>query len=365
VNHTPRRRVAVIGCGAIAQSHLRYLHASPLVDLVALVDLAPVVTGHLAQMLGPGVRAFDDAATMLDEVRPDTVHVLTPPSSHVPLSTLALQAGADVLCEKPLAATAPEVDALLAVAGGAGRQVMECQNYRYLPEMAWLRGVVADGRLGRLRQVDIDVRVPIASGGRFVDDGVPHYVSHLPGGAVRDFLPHMVYLAEDVLPLLPGEVVSARWDLVSGKAAMGSDTLTAVLAGDDVTVLLRFSALGSPPGFRVAVVGEQGSVSVDLFHRKRSLETRSVGGPLAAVVDRLSTARQAVVDAAQEVRGKVLHAGENGIPELLDDMYRRLAAGEPMPVSPSQLRRTAEVVDLLIAHGGLVSSDATHAAVAS
>ena len=349
----PISRVAVIGCGAIAQSHLRHLHASPHVDLVGLVDLSPVVVEHLAAMLGPGVGAFTDAGQMLASVQPDMVHVLTPPSLHVPLSDAAMRAGADVLCEKPLAATAGEVDSLLAVAADTGRQVMEVQNYRYLPEMDWLRATLADDRLGALRQIDIDVRVPIAGGGRFVDDSVPHYVSHLPGGAVRDFLPHMVYLAEDLLPLLPVDVVAARWDLVSGKAALGQDSLTAVLAGGGTTVLLRFSAVGSPPTFKVAVTGETGSASVDLFHRKRSVEQRSFGGPLAAVFDRLGTARQSVVDSVQEVRSKVLFSGENGIGTLLDDVYRRRVEGLPMPVSPAQLARTAAVVDELIERGGL------------
>lgn len=348
-----RFSVAVIGCGAIAQSHLAFLHRNPLVDLVAIVDVSPTVTEHLAAMLGPGVRWYSDHGRMLAEVTPDVVHVLTPPASHVAISADALRGGAHVLCEKPIAANAADVADLLVIAAASDRRIMECQNYRYLSEMYWLREVCADPRFGKIRSVDIDVRVPIAAGGRFADDETPHYVSHLPGGAVRDFLPHMVYLAEDLMPYLRVEVRSADWRLLSGRRALGSDTLTALLAGEHETVGLRFSAIGNPPGFRVAVVGDDGSASVDLYHRRRTLELRSFGGPLAAVFDRLGDARLALTDALGEVRNKVLHSGENGIATMLEDVYEHLAASESFPVAPERLHRTAAVIDDLVNVGGL------------
>src|SRR3954452_21465644 len=114
-------RVAVVGCGAIAESHLQFLRCAEQAQLVALVDVSAVVVEHLAGLHGPGVCAFTDAATMAAALQPDVVHVLTPPATHVGIARAMLGAGAHVICEKPLAGTAAEVDELLTLAGERSR----------------------------------------------------------------------------------------------------------------------------------------------------------------------------------------------------------------------------------------------------
>jgi predicted dehydrogenase len=339
-------RVAVVGCGAIAESHLQFLRSADGAELVALVDVSAVVVEHLAGLHGPGVQAFTDAATMAAAVEPDVVHVLTPPATHVAIARAMLGAGAHVICEKPLAGTAVEVDELLTFAHERSRILLECQNYRFLGEVAWLQAHLRS--LGQVRTVEIDIRVPIAAGGRFVDDAMPHHTSHLPGGAIRDFLPHMVYLAEHLVPMLPIELVGVNWALRSGKHALGCDSMTGVLSGEELDLVLKFSALGSPPTCAIDVVGELGMAHVDLFHRHRRIETRGVGGPLAAVIDRARGAQQAAVDAVQEVRSKVLDAGQNGMSAMLTAFYAGLSEGTAV-IRPAQLRRTAQVVDALVA----------------
>jgi predicted dehydrogenase len=240
------------------------------------------------------------------------------------------------------------VESVLGIAAQQDRVLVECQNYRYLDEFRWLRSAAGPDHIGSVRAVEIDVRVPITSGGRFVDDTVPHHASHLAGGAVRDFLPHMVYLVDEFVPSLPVEVAGASWQLTSKKVALGMDTLTAVLANDEVQVVLRFSGVGSPPAFTVSVVGERGRVAADLFHRHRTIEVRRLGGPLAAVVDRVLASKQGVVDAALEIQSKVLKGSENGIDAMLGDIYASLVAGTPCPITPAQLLRTAQVVDDIV-----------------
>jgi predicted dehydrogenase len=294
------------------------------------------------------VQAFASGSEMVDSVRPDVVHVLTPPATHVRISAEMLRAGSHVICEKPLASQASEVQSLLDVATQQDRVLVECQNYRYLDEFRWLKSAAGPELIGSIRTVEIDVRVPIASSGRFVDDTVPHHASHLAGGAVRDFLPHMVNLVDEFVPSLPIEVAGANWQLTSRKKALGMDTLTAVLANDEVQVVLRFSGVGSPPAFTVSVVGERGRVAADLFHRHRTVEVRKIGGPLAAVADRILASKQGVVDAVQEIRSKVLSGSENGMQPMLTDIYASLLAGTPCPIAPGQLLRTAQVVDDIV-----------------
>jgi len=100
-----RLRAAVIGASGIGKHHAKWYHLDGC-DVVAFVGTSPASTQKTAETLR-GIfdfqgRAYTDAATMLNEEYPDLVSVCTPPPLHVEHATAALQAGAHVLCEKPL-----------------------------------------------------------------------------------------------------------------------------------------------------------------------------------------------------------------------------------------------------------------------
>ncbi|MFF8828327.1 Gfo/Idh/MocA family protein [Streptomyces sp. NPDC015131] len=96
------------------------------------------------------------ALVVRDDV--DVVDICTPGDSHAEIAVAALEAGKHVLCEKPLANTVAEAEAMVAAAERArarGRVAMVGFNYRRVPAMAYARGLVAGGRLGALRHVRI------------------------------------------------------------------------------------------------------------------------------------------------------------------------------------------------------------------
>src|SRR5690606_27166749 len=98
---------------------------------------------------------YTDAAAMLAEVRPDIVHVLTPPQTHAPLVRQALAAGAHVICEKPMTGTAEETGALLDAAAAAGRVLVESRNLLFNDPVIALLEAIRAGRLGEIRECDV------------------------------------------------------------------------------------------------------------------------------------------------------------------------------------------------------------------
>src|SRR5260370_766805 len=97
-------RAAVIGAGQIARQHLACLQGLPGVDVAAVCDREPSVAECAAERYGiPSW--FTDHRRMLRDVRPDVVHVTTPPTSHHRLAMDALDAGAHVIVEKPATTT--------------------------------------------------------------------------------------------------------------------------------------------------------------------------------------------------------------------------------------------------------------------
>ncbi|MGC2778134.1 MAG: Gfo/Idh/MocA family oxidoreductase, partial [Bradyrhizobium sp.] len=117
-------KAALIGAGQIARQHLACLNTLPGVELVAICDLSPATAEAAAERYAIPFW-FTDHRAMLEQVRPDVVHVTTPPTSHFRLGMDALDAGAHVIVEKPATSTFEELETLTRRAKEKGRHVVE------------------------------------------------------------------------------------------------------------------------------------------------------------------------------------------------------------------------------------------------
>jgi predicted dehydrogenase len=105
---TGRHRVAVVGAGWWTDVfHLPGLRARSDVDVVALHSRQETAARALVEKHGISA-VFTDYAAMLTQVRPEVVVIVTPNHTHHPLALAAIQAGAHVICEKPLALNATQ-----------------------------------------------------------------------------------------------------------------------------------------------------------------------------------------------------------------------------------------------------------------
>ena len=139
---TPLRAV-LAGAGALGPFWATELIESPDTELVGWVDLDPRRVAVAATELGVTVAAGDALEPMLREQRPDFVVNVTPPAAHHAVALAALEHGAAVLNEKPLATSLTEARKMIAAADRAGRLLMVSQNRRYMPELREFRTEVA------------------------------------------------------------------------------------------------------------------------------------------------------------------------------------------------------------------------------
>src|SRR3989441_915441 len=93
---------------------------------------------------------FERWEEMLEQAKPEIVVIATPPHLHRVIAVRALASGAHVLCEKPLAMTRAEAEAMVDAARRAGRVGMTCFNWRFAAAMQELHSRVAEGALGRI-----------------------------------------------------------------------------------------------------------------------------------------------------------------------------------------------------------------------
>ena len=142
-------RVGVIGLGAMGKGHLgAYGRIPEAVEVAALCDLREEALAAAGERF-PGARTAGDFRELLEPGDLDLVSVITMPQTHCEIAVAALEAGAHVLCEKPLAMSVAEADRMLAAAEGAGRMIQVGTNMRHMLEAGLLRELVASGKLGK------------------------------------------------------------------------------------------------------------------------------------------------------------------------------------------------------------------------
>jgi predicted dehydrogenase len=148
-------RGAISGFGEVAaQAHLAGWGTRPGVSIVAIHD--PVAARrHHAINLAKNVRVYDNLELMLDGEALDFVDIASPPAFHAPTARLALEAGANVLVEKPLCVDAAESDELAALAARESRILMCVHNWKHAPAYRRAHEMVASGRLGEVRYVSL------------------------------------------------------------------------------------------------------------------------------------------------------------------------------------------------------------------
>ncbi|MEA2271324.1 MAG: hypothetical protein QOI98_32, partial [Solirubrobacteraceae bacterium] len=225
---------ALVGTGHIARQHLECLASIAGVQTLAVCDHSPVAARAAAERFGVP-RWYTDHRRMLAEVPVDVVHVTTPVGSHVEVASDALDAGCHVIVEKPAAPTHAEVRALLETADTRGRWLVEDLNYLFNAPVRRLRALVDGGALGDVVHVEVTLCVTVT---RPASEAQDPYAS-LPGGALRDVLPHVVSLALEFAG--PARVTGATWPRPNAPGGPAGE-LRALLSGERATAALSVSS---------------------------------------------------------------------------------------------------------------------------
>ena len=139
--------VLLVGLGRWGANHLRILRSLPVTLYCADIDPAPLAA--LVRSGFPAARTTRDAFALLDRI--DAAVLATPAPSHFELARHLLEAGKDVLVEKPLALTAAEAQTLTDLAARTGRILQVGHIFLYDPASLWLRDAVRRDDFGRLR----------------------------------------------------------------------------------------------------------------------------------------------------------------------------------------------------------------------
>lgn len=142
-------RAGIVGCGGIANAkHLPAMEKCGLYEVVAFCDIIPEQAQETKEKFGSSdAKVFTDYRELVKEDL-DVVYVTTPNRSHSEISIAAMEAGKDVMCEKPMARTYAETEKMLETAKRTGRVLNIAYQNRYRPDSAYLKEMCKNGEMG-------------------------------------------------------------------------------------------------------------------------------------------------------------------------------------------------------------------------
>jgi predicted dehydrogenase len=268
---TQTLRYAVIGAGGISATHLNGIATQPRVEVVGISDPADPAKWRTPDGYGH-VPKFTDPEKMLAETKPDLVSICTPNKFHASLTELALAHGAHVACEKPMAMTLAEAEAMEAARAKAGKHGAINFSYRNVGAFRFARELIARGDLGKLLRVNC-VYLQSFLGAPAQPYTWRNDVSLAGFGALGDLGVHMLDGVSFITGLECQRVVGLAQTLIpekpdaAGKSQrITTDTNAAWLTELTGGVIGCFETSQVAPGygnfFRIELSGESGTLAV-------------------------------------------------------------------------------------------------------
>ncbi|MGR9108180.1 MAG: Gfo/Idh/MocA family protein [Gammaproteobacteria bacterium] len=350
-------RVAIVGCGKIADQHLHAINRIPDCKVVSLCDREVLMARQMGERFGV-VDCFSDLALLLKSTSPDVVHITTPPQSHFALAQLCLDSGTHVYIEKPFTVTSREAESLIRLAETRGLKVTVGHNYQFTHEMLAMRKLVGQGFLGG-RPVHLESHWSYDLGDiSYVGAalGSTHWVRKLPGQLLHNIISHGVAKLAEFIDDEIAEIVASAHQSPRLRALGGGEVL------DELRVLIRdkrgttayfcFSTQISPGLNQLRIYGPRNSIFVD--HTCGTLlrnKGKSYKSYLTFFVPPMVNAWAHLTNAGRNIAGflgRRLYQ-DFGMKELIERFYTSIRTATPPPIPYREILLTAQIMDEIFA----------------
>lgn len=192
-----KKRIGIVGCGAVAHKHLRALKKLKHVEIKAVADIIKERAMQLAKLYKID-NFYESLTDMLEKEEIDAVYVLTNPQSHAVLAIEAMKAEKHVLVEKPLCITLREADEMLHTAKKYEVILFPIEQFLFTPAIRKVIKFISSGEAGEV--VDIYTYASISPLVEALEkDELPEWFHSLPGGIYGEEISHSLYTTLKIL----------------------------------------------------------------------------------------------------------------------------------------------------------------------
>jgi predicted dehydrogenase len=351
-------KVAIVGCGKIADDHAAQIARIPGCEMVGVCDAEPLMARQLYERFRVN-RYFGDIRELLDEARPDVVHVCTPPQSHFEIAKLCMEAGCHVYVEKPFALSEADARKLIGLAGERGLKITAGHDDQFRHVARRMRTLVQSGFLGSgpihmESYYCYELGGSAYSGALLRDRG--HWVRRLPGKLLHNLISHGIariaeFLTGDSLEVVTYGFTSPALKRL-GESEIIDELRVIICEQERTTAYFTFSSQMRPALRQFRIYGDKNGLVLD---QDQETLIRLRGKRFVSYAEKfippLSFGRQYLENLATNVRSflaRDFHM-KSGMKYLIESFYRAIQEGAPDPIPHSEILLTTRIMDTIFA----------------
>jgi predicted dehydrogenase len=339
---------AIIGCGKIARDHLWAIKHRCGDVAISFCDRNMDVAATLARSSGFAAEVYDSVESLFKKRQYDIVHILTPPTSHYDLATLALDHGANVFIEKPMTFTHAQAKSLFDSAERKNRLL--CVGHSLLFMQCYLKAVnlIKQKKYGDILSVycffgHSEKKKTIPYG------GVSHWAYKMPGGPLLNLVSHPASVIVDLIGV-PDEIrceLCARHLMPFGM----SDLLHMVIKNKTTIGTMMISMAHGSSARYIMIECQKGSIYVDLAKQICvSFKNKGKFGPISKALIGIGQSwdflKETVNVTSQVVLGKIKQ--NPGTIELVTRFYKAVREHAQSPISRENACGVEMIIDTFI-----------------
>jgi predicted dehydrogenase len=351
-------RVALVGCGKIADDHAAAIQRVKHARIVAVCDREELMARQLAERFLVD-QVFTDLELMLREARPEVVHVTTPPHSHFPIAQHCLQHGCHVYVEKPFTLDAQEAVQLVNLARAKGLKLTAGHDDQFRHAARRMRALIQAGYLGGpVLHMESSYCYDLGYGSyaKALLGDKQHWVRKLPGQLLHNIISHGIARLAEHLQTENPEVVARGFVSSSlrdrGEAELFDELRVIISENQQTTAYFTFSSQMRPSLHQFRVYGPKNGLVLDQDNETLiKLRGKRFTSYAEQFIPPMQFAGQYLGNWAHNVRlflRRDFH-WKAGMKFLIEQFYVSILKNTPPPIPYREILLTARIMDSIFA----------------
>lgn len=349
-------KVAIVGCGKIADSHASQIQRIKGCEIVGVCDREPLMAQQLYARF-PVKQHFSDVTALLSESRPDVVHITTPPASHFDLAKTCLEAGCHVYVEKPFTLCEHEAQELIGLANEKRLKITAGHDDQFTHVARRMRALVQTGYLGdgpvHMESYYCYELARSGYAGALLGDK-QHWVRRLPGKLLHNIISHGIARIAEFLTSDAPHVIAHGFTSPllrnMGETEIVDELRVIIAEGERTTAYFTFSSQMRPSLHQFRIYGSKNGLVLD--HDQETL-IKLRGTRFKSYVEKFAPpailAKQYLGNLGTNLRtflARDFHM-KSGMKYLIESFYGSIVEGTPAPIPYREILLTARIMDAI------------------
>lgn len=357
-------KVAIVGCGKIADSHASQIQRIRGCEIVGVFDREPLMAQQLFKRFRIK-KCFSNLTELLSEAKPEVVHITTPPQSHFDVAKTCLESGCHVYVEKPFTVWADEARRLMELATERGLKITAGHDDQFSHVARRMRALIQGGYLGG-RPVHMEsyycYELSRSGYAGALLGNKQHWIRRLPGMLVQNIISHGIARIAEFLISESPEIIAYGFTSPLLRS-MGEteiiDELRVIINDEDrTTAYFTFSSQMRPSLHEFRVYGPKNGLILDqdqeTLIRLRGTRYKSYAEKFVPPVTMAGQNLRNLITNLRTFLANDFHM-KSGMKHLIESFYRSITEGTEVPIPYREILLTSGIMDTIFAQLGAQS----------